>query len=76
MKDTVKHYTNGELTIVWQPSKCIHAGVCVRTLPNVYKPKEKPWITPEGANTGDLKKQINNCPSGALTFFVNDKAQS
>ena len=23
-------YTNGELTIVWQPELCRHAGICVR----------------------------------------------
>ena len=28
-------YSNGELTIVWQPELCRHAGICVKTLPNV-----------------------------------------
>lgn len=37
-------YTNGELTIIWQPELCQHAGICVKTLPCVYKPKERPWI--------------------------------
>lgn len=37
-------YTNGELTIIWQPELCQHAGICVKTLPGVYKPKERPWI--------------------------------
>ena len=31
-------YTNGELTIVWQPELCQHAGICVKMLPNVYHP--------------------------------------
>lgn len=35
-------YTNGELTIVWQPEMCQHAGICVKMLPNVYHPKERP----------------------------------
>lgn len=34
-------YTNGELTIVWQPELCQHAGICVKMLPNVYHPKER-----------------------------------
>ena len=29
-------YTNGELTIVWQPELCQHAGICVKMLPNVF----------------------------------------
>ena len=27
-------YTNGELTIIWQPELCQHAGICVKTLPD------------------------------------------
>ncbi|WP_405206414.1 (4Fe-4S)-binding protein [Aquimarina sp. LLG6339-5] len=69
--DITKEYTNGEITIVWKPGKCIHAGVCVKTLPSVYKPKEKPWIQPDSAATEALKNQIDGCPSGALTYYMN-----
>ncbi|MEO9476895.1 MAG: (4Fe-4S)-binding protein [Cyclobacteriaceae bacterium] len=72
-KDIKKEYSNGELTIVWQPSKCTHAGVCARTLPKVYAPRAKPWITPENATTGELISQINSCPSGALSFYMNEE---
>jgi uncharacterized Fe-S cluster protein YjdI len=67
-----KEYTNGELTIVWKPLTCIHAGECTKALPNVYRPKEKPWIAIENATTEELKSQINKCPSGALSFSMND----
>jgi uncharacterized Fe-S cluster protein YjdI len=70
-REIVKEYTNGELTVVWKPQKCIHAGICVKTLPKVYDPKAKPWITPENATTEELKHQINQCPSGALSFYMN-----
>ena len=66
-----KEYSNGEITVVWKPSLCIHAGECVRTLPNVYKPKEKPWIQIENATTEELKNQVKKCPSGALTYYMN-----
>ena len=62
-------YSNKDITIVWQPKICKHAGVCVKMLPNVYKPKQKPWITIENATTEELKKQINSCPSGALSYY-------
>ena len=45
-------YSNGELTIVWQPELCRHAGICVKTLPNVYHPQERP----SGALSYKLKK--------------------
>ncbi len=69
-----KHeYTNGELTVIWQPELCQHSGICVKTLPNVYKPGEKPWITAENATTDELKNQIAKCPSGALSFRMNNQ---
>ncbi|GAA4271484.1 (4Fe-4S)-binding protein [Aquimarina gracilis] len=64
-----KEYSNREITVVWKPGKCIHAGVCVKTLPNVYDPKAKPWITPENATTKALIDQIDRCPSGALSYI-------
>lgn len=67
-KEIVKNYSNGELTVVWKPKLCIHAGECVRRLPEVYDPKAKPWIKAENASTEDLKKQIAACPSGALSY--------
>lgn len=72
-KEIVKEYSNGELTIVWKPKKCIHAGECVKALPKVYQPKENPWIKIENASTEDLKVQIRKCPSGALSYYMNDK---
>jgi uncharacterized Fe-S cluster protein YjdI len=69
MKDITKKYDAGDITVVWQPSKCIHAAECIKALPNVYKPQEKPWISPENATSDELRDQINKCPSGALSFI-------
>ena len=63
-----KEYSNGDLTILWQPKKCTHAGVCVRTLPQVYNPKERPWIKIENASSEELRAQVNRCPYGALSL--------
>lgn len=63
-----KEYSNGEIAIGWEASKCQHSGICVKTLPNVYKPTEKPWISQHNATTQELKDQIAKCPSGALTY--------
>ncbi len=68
-------YTNGEITIVWKPDLCQHAGICVKTLPKVYDPKERPWVKPENATTEELIAQINMCPSGALSYRKNDKTE-
>ena len=67
-KSIIKKYKKEELTIVWEPKKCIHAAVCVKELPGVYDPNAKPWIKPENASVDQLKSQIDNCPSGALSY--------
>lgn len=69
-------YSNGEVTILWQPDLCIHSGRCVRGLPEVFKPKEKPWITPENSSTEKIIAQVKRCPSGALSFFLNDERET
>lgn len=67
-----KEYTNGEVTVVWKPGICIHSAICVKGLPGVFKPDEKPWIKMEGSDTGAIVDQVKKCPSGALSFFMND----
>lgn len=67
----VKKYSNGEVTVVWEPSKCIHAGNCVRGLPEVFDAKSKPWINIEGADTKSIINQVKDCPSGALSILEN-----
>jgi uncharacterized Fe-S cluster protein YjdI len=73
MTELIKEYTNGELTIVWKPKTCIHAGECVKALPKVYNPKQKPWITINNTTTQELRTQIKKCPSGALSYYINNK---
>jgi len=67
-KEQVREYTRENLTIIWKPGLCIHSGVCVKALPEVYRPREKPWIRPERASVDALRSQIARCPSGALSF--------
>lgn len=74
-REIIKEYTNGDLVVVWKPKSCIHSGICVKTLPEVYKPDEKPWIAPENASIDALKAQIEKCPSGALSYYTKGVSQ-
>ena len=68
-KEVVREYPKGEdFKVIWKPAKCIHSEICVKTLPDVYRPNEKPWIQTEHADVDALKSQIDKCPSGALTY--------
>jgi uncharacterized Fe-S cluster protein YjdI len=73
MKDITKKYTNGEVTIVWKPTTCIHSAICFRGLGKVFDPQKKPWITPEGTATEQIIDQVKKCPSGALSFYLNSE---
>ena len=68
MSNTPKEYSNDEISIVWKKEKCIHSANCVRSLPGVFKPHERPWISIKNADTPHLKETIEKCPSGALTW--------
>jgi len=70
---TTKEYTNGEVTVVWQPGTCIHSELCFTGLPQVFDPKKRPWVNIDGANTEQIIKQVDKCPSGALSYYMNDK---
>ncbi|MDR2684142.1 MAG: (4Fe-4S)-binding protein [Prevotellaceae bacterium] len=71
--EKIKYYSNGEVTIVWKPELCRHAAFCGQELPEVFKPKERPWIEPFGAPTERIILQVKRCPSGALSYFKNSK---
>ena len=71
MKDITKKYSNGEVTIVWKPSMCIHSGICFRGLNDVFDPQKRPWITPEKSTTDKIIEQVKKCPSGALSYYLN-----
>lgn len=67
--DITKEYTNGELTVIWEAGKCIHSGNCVRNNPDVFQPKEKPWIKIDASSSEKIRETVDKCPSGALTYF-------
>ena len=50
-ENPIKEYTNGEVTVLWEASKCIHSANCVKNLPEVFKPKEKPWVHVENSTS-------------------------
>lgn len=71
MKEVTKHYTNGEVTVVWKNGLCIHSAICIRGLPQVFDVNASPWVNINGASTEQIIAQVKKCPSGALSYFMN-----
>ena len=70
-----KKYTNGEVTVVWKPDICMHSTICFNGLPEVFNPRVRPWIKPEGATTQQIIDQVKKCPSAALTYYMNNEVK-
>jgi uncharacterized Fe-S cluster protein YjdI len=66
--DIIKRYSNGEITVVWEPSLCVHSGICARGLPKVFDPRRRPWVILDGFDTETIRHQVERCPSGALSI--------
>lgn len=68
MAEKKLEYTNGETTVVWRPDLCIHSGICARGLPEVFRPRQRPWIEMTQATTEKIIAQVKKCPSGAISI--------
>jgi len=69
------NYSNGEITVVWKPEFCQHSGRCWTQLPEVFDYKKKQWINPNGASSEQIMEQVRKCPSGALSYFYNNRKE-
>jgi len=72
-KECVRDYTNGEVTVFWKAELCIHSANCLIGLPDVFDTKKRPWINIHGANSKDIMKVVDSCPSRALTYLKSTK---
>jgi uncharacterized Fe-S cluster protein YjdI len=73
MSESEKTYTNGEITVIWKPGVCIHSAKCVQGLGEVFNVNARPWINMDGSESDRIIKQVDQCPSGALSCVPNEQ---
>lgn len=61
-------YSNGQIEVLWDSSKCIHTGRCLQGYAEVFDTSRRPWIELAGAATEQVADTVATCPSGALTY--------
>ena len=53
--------------VTYDPTVCIHAANCVKTLPSVFKVVDGQFVIDhQGASEAAIRQTVAACPSGAL----------
>ena len=72
VEDRRENYKGKRITIHDNRGICAHAGLCTDGLASVFRLKEEPWIHPDAASADEIMATVQKCPSGALSYSVDD----
>jgi CDGSH-type Zn-finger protein/uncharacterized Fe-S cluster protein YjdI len=70
MQKKIHTYESDEIKVTYDLKRCIHAGECVRGMPEVFDVKKKPWIQPDKSSSKKIADVIEKCPTGALHYEI------
>ena len=70
--NTRVNYVGKKIAIHDNRGICAHAGHCTDNLAPVFKLNEEPWIDPDGATVEKIIDTVKRCPSGALSYTVEN----
>jgi CDGSH-type Zn-finger protein len=65
-------YVGQHITIHDNRAICSHAGYCTENLKSVFKLGQEPWIDADGATIEEIIDTIKQCPSGALSYSIDN----
>ena len=75
-RDRLDNYPAKGITIHDNRGICAHAGYCTDGLPSVFRQREDPFVDPDGASIEEIIDIINQCPSGALSYSIEDESDT
>lgn len=70
--EKVHEFAGEGIVVQFRPARCIHAADCVRGLPEVFRPGERPWVHADRADADRVAEVVESCPTGALTYVRLD----
>ena len=68
-------YTLGEITVLWDSTRCIHVGNCLRAQPDVFKVRRRPWVMLENGTLEEIIDAVRSCPTGALRYELGGEPE-
>ncbi|MDZ7683331.1 MAG: (4Fe-4S)-binding protein [Fodinibius sp.] len=75
MDQKIDEFEGDEITVTYDRNRCIHSAECVKTLPSVFDPDEKPWIQVDNDSAEKVKEAVHHCPTGALQYHNTDEEE-
>ena len=76
MEVNANEFSNKDITVTYDPCKCILSGTCAKELSEVFSDSIIPWVNLDNTETNRIIEQIERCPSGALDYFKHRKRQA
>lgn len=74
-KTELEYYPGKDITIVYDRYLCMGAGHCGELEP-VFGTHDAPKYEPDAASAEEIIATIKKCPSGALSYQVNEKRET
>jgi len=75
-RDRRDTYQGKKITVYDNRSICAHAGICTDGLPAVFHNREGSFVDPDGASVAEIIDIVNQCPSGALSYIIDDESET
>jgi uncharacterized Fe-S cluster protein YjdI len=63
-----RDYETTQIRVHWDSDRCIHTAICLKTLPQVFDTRKRPWVTIDAAKADEIADAVEKCPTGALTY--------
>ena len=76
MRGPKKSFTNGEITVYWDPQNCTNAMYCINYMPQVFNTEKSPWINLLNASSAEIIEVVDMCPTFALYYEWNNKKKA
>ncbi len=67
-KDVTRVYDDGRIRVLWDATLCLHTGICLQLLPEVFDATARPWVDLSAAAAEEIAATIRACPTGALRY--------